>query len=92
MTFSATFAAHRSALLGHEHHAEAAFADLLQELVPPDLLAGSDVQFAHGFGRWRIAAGLQEALFLLVHPQQFLDPLAQGLIARADLVEVFTAG
>ena len=36
MIFSATVRWTGSRLLGHEHHAHAAFADLLQELVGPD--------------------------------------------------------
>ena len=40
MIFSATVRWSRLGLLGHEHHAHAAFADLLQQLVGADDRAG----------------------------------------------------
>ena len=43
-------AADRLLLLGHEDHAEAAFADLLQQLVRADDRAGA-------FGEWLVRAG-----------------------------------
>ena len=50
MTLSATLPLHRVLLLGHEDHAEAAFADLLQQLVRADDHAGPFVD-RHVFGR-----------------------------------------
>ena len=44
MTLSATLRAHGLLLLGHENHAETAFADLLQELVAADGVADALVE------------------------------------------------
>ncbi len=41
--FQSDFASHRSQLFGHEDDAEAAFADLLQQLVTTDFLPGASV-------------------------------------------------
>ena len=49
--FQRDLAPHRLLLLGHEHHAHAPFADLLQQLVRADLGAGAFGNGAEDFGR-----------------------------------------
>lgn len=93
MILSATFAADRAFLLGDEHHAHAALADLLHEPVAADRDAGTlgEGELVEGRGQL-VRHGLQELLFLFVDLEQCLDALAQSLIAGANLVEVLAAG
>ena len=75
----------RRLLLGHEHHAEAAFADLLEQLVAAD-----DRSRALGhrlvYGGSRRVGGFEEVAFLLVDFEQSLHALAEVGVAGADLV------
>ncbi len=79
-------AAHRLRLLGHEDDAEAALADLLQQLVGADDRAGT-------FGTTVVACGLlllgpaQESARALMSPQQLLDTRTQGRVRPAGLFE-----
>ena len=76
-------------LLGHEHDAETAFADLLQQPVAADEGARGRHRLRR-FGR-RAEAHATQTLFLVVGAQQFLDPLQQGRVVPAGAAEVFRA-
>src|SRR5262249_44282948 len=67
-------AAHRLLLLGHEDHAEAALADLLQELVRANDGAGAfaDRLIDGGEGRWSAGPGV-DAAQAVMGGQQRLD-------------------
>ncbi len=86
MIFSADLALHRLGLLGHEDHAHAALADLLQQLVVADAAA-------RAFQRRHSAGGLEqrrragEAAGPIVRLQQRLDALPQLGLAAARAVE-----
>ena len=79
-------------LLGHEHHAEPALADLLQQFVRADDRTGALVR-APVHSRGHPEAGgrrFEEAARLLVGPQQALHPRPQlriiGALAPHELV------
>ena len=84
--FQRHLALHRLGLLGHEHHAHAPFADLLQQFVRPDDAAGA---FGDGPIGWLKLAGraggacFQECPHLLVMPQQRFDFGPQAGVAAA---------
>ena len=82
-------AADRLFLLGHEHDAEAAFADLFQQLVAADLRAGAFAEADEGDGGLVGFVGeLEEAAGRIVGGEQGLDAFAQCGIAAAGLVEI----
>src|SRR5262249_40690834 len=73
---------------GHEDHAKAAFADLLQELVRADEAAGL---FLKGMMDRRFQLGrrtLEKTVGRFVGLEQPFDPLPQGRVVRARLVEI----
>ena len=84
-------------LLGHEHHAHAPFADLLQELVGANDRAGTflDARLKDGAagirGRFAVAVvsrgRLQKAAGLLVRREQDLQSLPQRGVAGAGFVK-----
>ena len=78
----------RLGLLGHEHDAHAAFADLLQQLVRPDDRAGPlgdrPVDGSAGFVD---ISSVQETIFSLVGPQKELYALPQCNVSTARVVE-----
>src|SRR5262249_605258 len=69
-------------LLGHEDDAEAAFADLLQELVRADDGAG-----AFGDGLIGGDASLKKAVLVAMGTQQTLDSLSKFGLVRTYLVQ-----
>ncbi len=82
--------------LGHEDHAEAAFANLLKQRVAADAGAGSFRERSCGESRGfagqeidgrTLVVGLQESTGLLVRVQECLDALTEGAVARASTVE-----
>src|SRR5208282_5670811 len=81
---------YRFGLQGHKHDAHAAFADLFDELVAADGLAGflSDGTVVGGVGRGR---GLQEALGAFTFAKQGGNSLQKIAIGSADLLQVFGA-
>src|SRR5262249_23257057 len=80
-------------LLRHENHTKAALTDLLQQLVT------AGYQGADAFGErdiipclfersWLRGRPVEEMVGAVVGPQQGLNPLAQGGIARAHLSQI----
>jgi hypothetical protein len=92
-------AAHWFLLFGHIDQATAALADLLEQFIMADAVAGL---FARGgsverqrSSHWRDVGPsrsrgrfLEKSLCVLAGPQQFFDALAQGWVAGASLVQV----
>jgi hypothetical protein len=86
-------AAHRLRLLGHEDQTEAAFADLLQQLVRADHRTGT-------FAYWLFIDGddlaggrrLQEAAGGSLDTQQGFHPLSQTGVTGASLIQVSRPG
>jgi hypothetical protein len=75
-------------VLRHINHSHAAFADFLQEFVPPNDGARALVQLRvdqNGLGLRRTVAGLQEIKFARVveSREQFVNPLAKFPILAA---------
>lgn len=85
--FQCNLPTHRLLLLGHEDDAEAAFSNLLQQLVRPDDAAGAflDGELA---GRHRAGEGLQKAPIVFIHAQQRLEPVAQRRVDATHSIEV----
>ena len=81
----------RLLLLGHVNHAAAAFADLLQQLVTADAVAGlfgdGKIEKNCPLGR-RHGRLLQKSASLFVRLQQPFHALAQIAVAAARLVEI----
>jgi hypothetical protein len=78
-------------LLGHENHAEAAFTDLLDQLVGTDLGAGAPVARAlkevlNFFGR-----GLEKAAIVVVHAYQGFHSGLQSAVVAAGLLDAQAA-
>jgi hypothetical protein len=76
-------------LLGHVNDAAAAFADLLQEFVA----ANSVAKMFRGFGARRLLScgdgwAVHKPSSRFVGAEQSFDALAQGVVARADLLQV----
>ena len=82
------FAPNRPLLLGHVDDAEAAFPDLLEQLVSPNFVPWAFADPRLFNGRRRFWGGLQEVLFLLVDFEERFDAFAERLVPGADLVEV----
>ena len=85
-------AADRRLLVGHEDHAHAAFADLLQQLVRTDERAGPLGQRRLGGRQVDRGAELggrlfQEAVRIVVGLEQGLDPRAESGVAADGLVQ-----
>src|SRR5262249_41798636 len=83
-------AAERLLLLGHEDDAEAAFADLLQQLVRPDHRAGAfadggGIDRGDGLEGWGVAE--QELPRRLIGPDQPLDPRPPAGVPGAGPIE-----
>src|SRR5207302_8565551 len=87
--FQSDFTADGLLLLGHENQAEAAFADLLQQLVRADNYAGSfPDRLLDGGDRAGGRGRFQEATDLRLGAEELLDALAYFGIIAADLVQV----
>ena len=89
MILSATVRWTGSRLLGHEHHAHAAFADLLQQLVRPDDRAGAfdDRRLLVDGGIAAKGRLLQKAARLGMGAEQGPHAPLQFLITLAELCE-----
>ena len=59
--FQSDPAADRMLLLGHEHHAEPAFTDLLDQFVGPDQRAYALTERGISMAPWRLAPGTRES-------------------------------
>ena len=83
-------AADRLPLLGHVDHGHAPFADLLQELVTADGLAGSFGHggFVQGGGEMRAEGSLQKVLGFGPSVQQLLHPKPKVSVIPTCRVEV----
>src|SRR5205823_3181815 len=76
----------RLLLLGHEDHAEAPFADLLQQLVRPDDRARA---FAHWFvpHEFWLVRPAEKVSGVPMSAQQLLDAGTQGSVGPTHLIE-----
>ena len=81
---------HGLLLLGHPHHAEAAFADLLEELVRADAVAGFLGFEPREFGldlRWERRGRFHKIPRRFMRGEQGADFGGEGVIARASLCQ-----
>jgi hypothetical protein len=94
--FEGDTAAHGFLLFGHVNNTAAAFADLLQEFVPSNAIAGLFGEVWNEFGpaganHWFSARdsadsrSFKEAGQLFLFGEERLDPCAQGVVAGTDV-------
>ena len=89
MTLSATLRRTGSRLLGHEDDAQAAFADLLQQLVGADCVRRAwSTAGCVGCDRQTSDGGFEEAAGFVVGDKQVLYAVTQGRVAAAGFLQV----
>jgi hypothetical protein len=87
--FQGHLAAHGLRLLGHEHHAEASFPDLFQQLIGSDGGARAVVFFRKiDGGDRRRDRGAHKASHLRVRADKRIDALPEHPVVAAGLVEI----
>ena len=75
-------------LLGHVDHAHAAFADLLGELVGADVPPRPFADRGIDSGSHLVGHGIEEAVILVVHAQQGVQPRPETLHSRHGPIEI----